>query len=111
MEVHAVDGDDRGRFGKRLVDLAVFEDAVPDEVGAGFVVEDAAVGERVFAGDDRLERFVVHLHQFGGVFGGEARFGDHGGDRLALEANLGDRQRIILDLARPARRQSRGRAA
>ena len=33
---------------------------------------------------------VFDFDQFGSIFGGETRFGDDGGDRLALKADLVD---------------------
>ncbi len=99
VEMQAVDVNDVGGVFKRLLDVAVFEDAVPDFVGAAFFVENAFVGERVFGVDDRVERFVFDLDEFSGIVGEASGFGYYGGDRFALVTDLSDGQRVVFDLA------------
>src|SRR5580704_14250963 len=97
MEVHAVDIDYAGRFFEGLVDVAVFENTVPDFVGAGVVMQDALVFQGFFRIDYWIERFVVNLYKFGSAIGNAGRFGNNGNDGLTLLSHLRDRQRIILD--------------
>ena len=103
MEVHAVDGDDVGRVLESLGDVAVFEDPVPDLIGAGFVVQQALVFQGLFGINHGIEGFVLDLHKFGGVVGKRGGFGDHGGNRLTLVADFGCGQWIIFDFARTGR--------
>ena len=49
MEVHAVNVDNVGRFPEGLADVSVFENAIPDFVGAGFLVQNAFILQRLFA--------------------------------------------------------------
>ena len=98
MEVHAVDVDDVGGFLESLVDVAVFEDSIPDTIGAGFVVQQALVFQGLLGVDHRIESFVFDLHQLGGIVGESWGFGHHRGYRLALIAHFGCGQRIIFDL-------------
>jgi hypothetical protein len=97
MEMHAIDVDDVGGLAESLVDIPIFEDSIPDTIGARFVVQNALVGQGCFRIDHRIERFILDLHQFGSVIGEAGRFRDYGHDRLALVAYFGDGQRIIFD--------------
>jgi hypothetical protein len=44
--------------------------------------------QRLFGVDDRFERFVLDLHQFGGIIGQARRFRNYRGYRLSLVADL-----------------------
>ena len=97
MEMHAADFYYVRGLLKGFVDVAEFEDVVPDDVGAGFFVEDRGVGQAVFGGEDRRENIVIDFDELGGVFCGEARFGDYGGNGFALEADFIGGQRVVFD--------------
>ncbi len=51
-------------------------------------VEDAAVFERLFCFHHRVERFVLHCDQFGGIVGEGGRLRYHGSYRLSLIAGF-----------------------
>ena len=82
-----------------MLHVAVFEDAVPDFVRAGILVQDAGIGEGLLGVDDRIERLILYLHQFGGVVGDARRLGHDRGHGLALVADFRHRHRIVADLA------------
>ena len=111
MEVQLVDLDDVVGLLEGPIDVAVVVDAVPDHVAADLLVEDRRVGsdrgERV---DDRRQRLVLDLDELGGVTRRVAGIGEHDRDRVALVADLVDRQAVLGDLARPAPGRS-GRTA
>ena len=105
MEIEAVDLDDVVGLGQRLVEVAPLEGPRPDDVRAGFVMEDGRAGlDRCDRVEDRLERLVLDLDQLGGVARQLARLGDDGGHGLAREADLADCERVVADLA-PRRRR------
>ena len=54
VEMQTVNVDDVGRVFESFVNVAVFEDAVPDFVGAAFFMENALIGERVFRVENRV---------------------------------------------------------
>ncbi len=61
-----------------------------------FFVENAVVGERLFSVDHGLERFVLDLHQFGGVVGKAGDSANYSRHRLSLITHFGDSQRENL---------------
>ena len=81
-------------------------DARPDDVRAGVVVEDRGVLVlRAARVDEHVERLVLDLDQVGGVAGELAGRGDDGDDRLADVAHAADGERVVLDLVPRRRRQ------
>ena len=62
MEVQPVEVDNVGSFPKSFLHIAILEHAVPDSVGAGRLVQDALVFQRLFGIDDWIERFVFDLN-------------------------------------------------
>ncbi len=98
VHVQMVDVDDVRGFGESLLDVAVLEDATPDDVGPHCVVKNRAIGGRDLGVNHGLERLVVDAHQFGGVFRDGRSFGDDGGDRLALVASTINCHGVVKDL-------------
>ena len=95
-----LDPDDPVGFGDTTLPVTPIEHAFPDEVGAGVLVQDRRLWFEGRAGvDQRLERFVLHLDQLGCVARELAGRRDDRHHRLADEARLADRERIVLDLA------------
>ena len=97
---------------ERPVDVAVVVDAVPDDVRcrpprAAAARPGAAAAMRV---DDRRQRLVLDLDQLGGVARQLARLGEHDRDRVALVADLVDREAVLGDPRRRAPGRS-GRTA
>src|SRR5436309_6390133 len=90
VEVQAIDVDDVSSVFEGAINVAVFEDAVPNAVGSGLFVQQALILQRLFTIDERVGRFVLDLQNFGGVIGdGEGR-GDHRGYGFALTTRFGD---------------------
>src|SRR6266550_3760127 len=98
MEVHAVDVDNVCGFFERLLDIAVFPNTIPDFVGASFFMEDAAIFERLFCIDHRVERFVLYCDQFSGIVGEGGRLCYDGGYGLSLIARFLHYHGIITNL-------------
>ena len=69
MHVQMVDVDDVRRLGEGLLQVAVLEDAVPDDVGPHGGVEDGLVGGGDLGVDDGRQRLVFDAHELGGIFG------------------------------------------
>ena len=69
MHVQMIDVDDVRGFGESLLDVAVLEDAAPDDVGPHRLDEEWSVAWRDFAVNHSLQRLVFDAHQLGGVFG------------------------------------------
>ena len=97
VEVQLVDLDDVVRLGLRRVPVAPVEDAAPDDVRAGVLVHDRLVLDRLARVDEHVERLVLDRDELGGVAGQLARARADRGDRLAHEAGLADRERVVLD--------------
>ena len=112
VEVQALDPHDLVRLGERRVVVAVVELARPDHVRADVLVQERRrrVG-RPLGVEHRLERFVVHLHEVGGVARELARRRGHGDDRLADVPNAADGEREVLDVATGGRRDLEERVA
>ena len=105
VEVELVDLHDLVRLGERSVEIAPLVDAVPHQVAAGVLVDRRdAVGLRVARVGDRVEWLVLHLDELGRVARGFAGLGDDCDDRLADEAHLADRERVVLDVRARHRR-------
>ncbi len=98
MHVQMIDVDDVRGVGEGLVDIAVFEDTVPDDIRTHRRVKDCLVGGGHLAIDDRLQWLVIHLHKFGAVFGDGSCFGNHCGDGLSLIACAIDGHRVVENL-------------
>ncbi len=95
--MHAIDVDDECGFFECVLDIAVFPNAVPDFVRAGFFVEDAAVFQRLFCIDHRVQRFVLDRYEFGGIVGDGGRLCHHGGYGLSLIAGFLNCHRIVAN--------------
>ena len=63
MHVQMIDVDDVRGFGEGLVDIAVFEDAVPDDIRTHRRMQDCLVGGGDLAVDDRLQWLVIDAAQ------------------------------------------------
>ncbi len=101
VEVELVDLHDVIRLGERRVDVAPVEDARPDDVRAGVVVEDDLVLQRLGGVGEYGERVVLDLDQLGGIARELARRGGHRRHRLAHVPHTADGKRVVLD--QPAR--------
>ena len=99
VEVELLDPDDPVGLGDRALPVAPVEHALPDDVRAGVLVEDRRIRILRAPGvDQRVERLVLDLDQLGRVARELAGRSDDRGDRLADEARLADRERVVLDL-------------
>src|SRR5581483_4030030 len=92
MEVQPIDLDYVRRFAECLLDIAVFEYAIPDFVSSGRVVKNALVLECLLGIDNRFERVILHLNQFGRIIGDCCGLGHYGGHGLALVSSRVDGQ-------------------
>ena len=101
VEVELVDLHDVVGLGERRVDVTPVEDARPDDVRAGVVVEDDLVLQRLLGVDEHGKLVVLDLDQLGGVARELARRCADGGDRLAHVPHAAHRERVVLDV--PAR--------
>ena len=101
VEVELVDLHDVVGLGERGVDVPPVEDARPDDVRTGVVVEHDLVLQRLLRIDENGQLVVLDLDQFGGVARQLARRRAHGCDRLAHVPHATDRERVVLDV--PAR--------
>ena len=101
VEVELVDLHDVVGLGERGVDVAPVEDARPDDVRAGVVVEDHLVLQRLLRVDEDRELVVLDLDELGSIARELARRRAHGCDRLAHVPHATDRERVVLDV--PAR--------
>ena len=95
MEMEAINGDDVRRVAKSFFDIAVFEDTVPNFVGAGGGVKNGLVFQRFFGVHHHGKRLVINLDEFSGICGSGAAGGNHRCDRFALIAGASDRQGVI----------------
>ena len=55
--------------------ISVFENAIPDPVGAGFFMEQAFVFQGLLSVNHGIESLVLDLHEFGGIVGKRGRLG------------------------------------
>ena len=100
-----LDLDDVIGLGDGAFVVAPVEDAGPDDVRAGVVVQDRLVAQRVFRGRQRGQRLVLDLHELGRVACQLARRRDDRRDRLAHVAHAPDRERVVLDVGARLDRQ------
>ncbi len=107
VEVEPLDLHDVVGLGERLVDVAPVEDAGPDDVRAGLVVEDHLVLGGLLGVDENRQRVVLDLDELRRVARKLPGRGAHGSDRLALEPHLADGERVVLDVLRRAGSTSR----
>ena len=98
MEVHAIDVHDEGGVFEGGLDIAVLPDAIPNFVCAGFSMEDAAIFERLFCIDHRVQRFVFHRDEFGGIVGEGGGLCDDRGYGLSLIAHFLNRHWKVANL-------------
>src|SRR5208282_1006980 len=61
MEVQAIDIDHIRRFLEGAFNVAILPHAIPNPVGAGFLVKNTVIGERLFGVNNRFKRFVLDL--------------------------------------------------
>ncbi len=101
VEVELVDLHDVVGLGERGVDVAPVEDARPDDVRAGVVVEDHLVLQRLRRVDENRQLVVLDLDELGRVARQLPRRGADRGDGLAHVPHATDRERVVLDV--PAR--------
>ena len=91
-----VDLDDVIGLLERPVDVAVVVDPLPDDVGADGLMQHGSTGRNRGEGvDDRGQRLILDLDELRGVARGLTRVREHDGDRIALVANLVDRQAVL----------------
>jgi hypothetical protein len=98
VEMQALDLHDVVGLGDRALVVAPVEDARPDDVRAGVLVEDRLVAQRVLRGRQCGQRLVLDLHQLGSVACQLARRCDDRDDRLAHVAHPSHREGIVLDV-------------
>ncbi len=98
VEVELVDLHDVICLGERRVDVTPVEDARPDDVRAGLVVEDDLVLQRLRGVDEDGQRVVLDLDQLRCVARELACRGADGGDGLAHVPHAPDRERVVLDV-------------
>jgi hypothetical protein len=101
VEVQLRDLHDVVGLGERGVHVAPVEDARPDDVRAGVVVQDDVVLQGVARVGEHGQRLVLHLDELGGIACELAGRGADGCDRLAHVPHAPDRERVVLDV--PAR--------
>jgi hypothetical protein len=104
VKVELLDRHDPVGLRLRGLPVAPVEDTAPDGVRAGVVVEDGRVLHGFAGVDEDVERLVLDLDELGRVARELARSRADGGDGLAHEAHLADRERVVLDLV-PRRRR------
>ena len=97
VEVEPFDADDLVGLRERRVVVAPVEQARPDDVRAGLLVQERRIVlDRALGVDQHGQRLVLDLDQIGGVARDLARGGDDGRDRLAHVPHLADRERVVL---------------
>ena len=99
VEVQPLDLDHVVGLGERLVDVAPVEDPRPHGVGAGVVVKDRLVLQRLLGVDENRQRVVLDLDQVGRVARELARRGADCRDRLARVPDPPHRERVVLDVS------------
>src|SRR5712692_1508540 len=67
MKMQPVNMDDRGRILKSLFHITVFEDSIPDFVGASFLMQDAFIFQRLFGIQHGFQRLILNLNEFSGI--------------------------------------------
>ncbi len=101
-----VDLDHLVGLGDRAVEVAPIEDARPDDVGAGLLVEHRRIGAlRLARIDEDVQRLVFDLDELGSVARELARGRDDRCDRLADEPRLAHREGVVLDVGAGRRRE------
>ena len=98
VEMQAVDLYHVGCFPERLLHIAIFENTVPDFVRAGFFMQNALVGQRLFRIHHRIQSLILHIDKFGGIVGNLRRLRDNCHDRFTLITNFGNAQWIVANL-------------
>ncbi len=96
--MQALDADHVIGVCERSVEVAPVEQAGPDGVRAGLLMQDDLVLQGLLAVEDVGQRLVFHLDELGGVACELACTRDHCRDGIADMAHTADRERIVLDV-------------
>ena len=67
MKMQPVYMNDASCFLKSFFHVTVFENAIPDLIGARFLMQNALVLKRLFGIHYRFQRFILNLNEFSGI--------------------------------------------
>ena len=100
MEMQTINIDDVGSVLECALQVAIFEDAIPDPVSSSFFVQQALVFQGFLGVYNRIKGLVFNLQKFGGIVCHCRGLGHHCRYRLTLVTNLGHRQRVIFNFGK-----------